>query len=744
MTTTQTPAAEDFFTGLPSEIQTVLIQAAVRVSRTNSNFDADIVRSDVGTVYELLDTLGASKPLRLLTGRDLNEGVCTLTDPRARALVAGDDEAAATASSQVRDLVSATVSQLRSQRKAERRAKPDPAVRERKRERDRITQVSEARDRHRQRAETLQEEVQALRARVSQLEEEQEETSRLLGATRQQVTTLRTHFTDPRALALALLDEIDATLNAPDHPAAQTASPLAPYAHLGLPVAPVALADTLQRSRGGSHASSTAQDIDGDDPGGEDGGTHRGARKFLTHFRELLHCLAAPNTPASRTEAGADRGLRVDVLGGGAEIGGSSVLLTAADTRILVDCGVRPRGGTAEDMRPPGYDRALAGRIDAVVITHAHNDHAGWVPALLAERPDVPVYATSATADLLATMWFDSAKVLARNGVTAYNDSDVRRALDAIRETNFRHPVRCGDLNFELFPAGHIVGAAGVIVIAGDQRVVVSGDVSAAGQETVGGFSASAAAQGADLLLLETTYAGDIRHQEPRAKVVRDFFATVDRVVERDGVVLVPAFALGRAQEVALLCARHAPGVPVLIDGLARAVTEVYERHPGPDGQVRAIFSSQVRRVPPGGTAEAARTFRGGVVITTSGMLNQGPAVTWARRVLPDVNSALMVVGYQDEESPGAKLLRLADRGGGQFMLPSQREAEPETVTVHADVARYQLGAHANAEELAGIVQRLQPRQLMPVHGERGSQAQFAARMRQRAQILVEPGTWAR
>lgn len=732
-------APGEFFAGLPVDLQHVLDQAAATVSALKQSFDPAAVRTDVALAYHVLDLLGTSQPLRVLTGKRLREHGLTVHETYARHLTGVDAGPAQAAAQRARDLVGREVTRLRSKRRAEKRTKDDVELRSARREADRLAHITEARDRHRARAEQAVAENRTLRSRVEQLEEDQEETARLLEASRQQVSALRAQLRQAPVLASALIQELDRALGAaPAHPADSTPSsgPLADYAHLTLPDPDALTADSPD------HAT---DEPSGDGP--EDGvgeavsrDDHTGPRRFLRHLRGLLAQLATPLAP--RVGVGSERTLKVDVLGGGAEIGGSCVLLTAAGTRILVDCGVRPRGSDAATMRPPGYERALAGDIDAVVITHAHNDHAGWVPALLTERRGVPVYATPATADLLATMWFDSAKVLARNGGDSYTAADVQRSLDAILETTFGNVVTVGDLTLELFPAGHIVGAAGVVVTAGEQRVVVSGDVSAAGQETVGGFTQPTSAQAADLLLLETTYAGDTRRHEPRAKVVKDFFATVERVVDRNGVVLVPAFALGRAQEVALLCARYAPDVPVLIDGLARAVTEVYERHPGPDGRVRDIFSAQVRRVSPGGTNEAARTFRGGVVITTSGMLNQGPAVTWARRVLPDVNSALMVVGYQDEESPGAKLLRLADRGGGQFSLPTQRGLEPESVTVNAEVDRYQLGAHANADELAAIAQRMQARALMPVHGETNSQAQFTLRMRQRSQTVVTPGLW--
>lgn len=447
---------------------------------------------------------------------------------------------------------------------------------------------------------------------------------------------------------------------------------------------------------------------------------------------------AAAETATVR-EAGS---VTVRVLGGGTEIGGSCVLITGGGTRLLVDAGTRPSGVDEDSMAPPDIAEVYRHPPDAVVVTHAHNDHAGWVPALLNRFPELPVFASTATCDLLGTMWADSAKVMARKAdndeswaggpLPPYAQSDVDVAVAALVDVPAGYERRIGALSFELFDAGHIIGATGVVVRAGDRRVVVSGDVSGPGQLSVGGLRLPESAIGADLLLLESTYAGAGK-PPPREAVVDQFVSDVDRILGDGGRVLVPAFALGRAQEIALICGKFLPDAEVLVDGLARDLSHAYRRHDGPGGQRVQVFTGRVRPVEPGRTRREIADKRPCVVVATSGMLTGGPAVGWAEAILPEPESGLMVVGYQDADSPGSRLLDLAAAGGGRLDLPGV----DEPLQVAAQIGSYRLGAHANEEDLVQIAAEARPRTLMLVHGRLSAQRRFADRLRLRRQHTV-------
>lgn len=472
--------------------------------------------------------------------------------------------------------------------------------------------------------------------------------------------------------------------------------------------------------------------------------------KNLQTLHEVLEiCFPAeaahPAMRSRRAVVGAQLELTVTPLGGGNEIGGSAILVEGGGRRILVDAGLHPDGSGPRDIQQ------VDGRLDGIVITHAHNDHAGYVPALVDRFRNVPVFCSDATASLLPTMWADSAKVMERSFAEAdasvraapplYGAAEVERAEDRIRDRPFQRTFSVGDLSLTLFPAGHILGAAGVVISAGDKRVVITGDISGLEDDylSVEPANLPGLVDGADLLVIETTYCQD-RHTQ-RKQQEQGLISAVRSVVNRRGRVLIPAFGLGRSQEVLMILRKHLPDVPVLVDGLAKDITAIYEKVAEDSGHELTIIGGQVNPVRNRG--REIQSFHSGVIVSTSGMLTGGPSVRWAKEILPDERAALLLCGYQDEEAPGRQLERLVNGQPGRrkLTLPDD-ELGTVDIEVRATVDKYALSAHADQPALLDIIERVHPRETMLVHGLPDKQAAFRRQLRDRGVATVPTARW--
>jgi Cft2 family RNA processing exonuclease len=299
-----------------------------------------------------------------------------------------------------------------------------------------------------------------------------------------------------------------------------------------------------------------------------------------------------------------------------------------------------------------------------------------------------------------------------------------------------------GDLELTLFPAGHILGAAGVVIAAGDRRVVVTGDLSGPDDRYLSVDPLHLPAglvTDADLLVIETTYCQ--AEHGPRASQQDGLVSTVQNVVGRRGRVLIPAFGLGRAQEVVMILRDRLPDVNVLVDGMAKDISIIYEKVAEQAGRELTILGGHVRQVD--NRYRQLEDFRAGVIVSTSGMLTGGPSVDWARRILPEERDALLLCGYQDEDAPGHALERLMQQGPGrrQFMLRDQRWGE-EVIDVRAEIHKYQLSAHADQRGLVDVIKQVRPKATMLVHGEPRNQRSFRERLKTLGVPTVPTSRW--
>jgi metallo-beta-lactamase family protein len=424
----------------------------------------------------------------------------------------------------------------------------------------------------------------------------------------------------------------------------------------------------------------------------------------------------------------------IEFLGAAGTVTGSRFLVDAPRSRVLLDCGLY-QGRKALRERNWAAFPVDAESIDAVVLSHAHVDHSGFLPGLYRAGFRGRVYATPGTTALCEIVLPDSARLQEEDAAYAnrkgfskhrpalplYGEKEAEEVLARFRPVPYGERVEVADgVTAELRPAGHILGAASVSLhVAGSEhRIAFSGDL---GRPSHPILNPPAPPAEADALLVESTY-GDRRHAD--ADVIERFASEVRATAERGGVVVIPAFAVDRTELVLLHLKRltlagEIPELPVYVDSpMALAALGVYrraiaERAP----EIRTALHGADDPFDWGGlvearSADASRAINAekgpAVIVSASGMATGGRVLHHLAQRLPDPRNSVLLVGFQTEETRGARLLEGARlvKMLGRYVPVRARVVDLAAFSVHADAAEILawLGAAPRAPEIAYVV----------------------------------------
>ncbi len=441
----------------------------------------------------------------------------------------------------------------------------------------------------------------------------------------------------------------------------------------------------------------------------------------------------------------------VEFLGAAGTVTGSKFLVEAAGRRLLVDCGLYQG---LEDLRERNWASLPVdpGRIDTVVLTHAHIDHTGYLPRLCKDGFRGPVHATRATADLARIMLPDSGH-LQEEEAAYHNKRGTSRHTPALplytAEEGLAAALRIAgapyDAPLDLAPgvrvtfarAGHIIGSASVSVELGEgsgrRRVVFSGDV---GRRDAPILPDPAPIGDADFVVVESTY-GDRRHAPD--SIADQLERAVRTAVARGGAIVVPAFAVGRSQELlyhlsALARAGRIPKLPTYLDSpMAIDATVIYWTHPEEfdEAMRRRVFQGdspfqygELRLTRTPADSRAINAVTGPVlIIAASGMATGGRVLHHLRQRLPDPKTTVLLVGYQAEGTRG-RLLQDGARSVRIFGEEVPVRARVETI--------HGLSAHADADGLVAWLRTATrpPKRVVVVHGDAKPATALAERVR--------------
>ncbi len=433
--------------------------------------------------------------------------------------------------------------------------------------------------------------------------------------------------------------------------------------------------------------------------------------------------------------------IRIVSLGGFREVGRSCLLVQTQNSRVLIDCGVN--ASTGDPLKAYPYINMMGfpiDQIDAVVISHGHIDHMGFLPYLFAYGYDGPVYCTPPTRDIMVLLQQDYVNLAKKSlGMEPiYTKKDVHKELRNVITVDYEEVVDITpEIKMTLYNSGHILGSASVHLHIGEgaHNLVYSSDMKF-------GFTklfepANTRFPRLETLLIESTYGGRNDAQANRYEVERNLFTTIQRCIERKGKVLIPVFAVGRSQEILLVLeefARRNPdfNVPIYIDGMVLEASAIHTAYPEflRDQLQRRIlserspFENPLIKVAKGTSKEEIVNGEPCIILAPSGMMSGGPSLEYFRMMADEPKNQLVFVGYQSALSLGSKIQR------GQKEIPVLGDnGKVKTLNVDLEVVTTEgFSGHSDRSQLMAYLKNLRPtpERVITMHGDWGKTEEFA------------------
>jgi KH/beta-lactamase-domain protein len=441
-----------------------------------------------------------------------------------------------------------------------------------------------------------------------------------------------------------------------------------------------------------------------------------------------------------------DQWVRVTMLGCCREVGRAAFLLTTPESRVLIDCGEKP--DNSANNAPYLYVPEIhpLSQLDAVVLTHAHLDHCALVPLLFKYGYDGPVYSTPPTRDLSAMLQLDYLDVVSKEDrKIPYSSAEVKSYIKHSITLNYGSVTDIApDIKLTFHNAGHILGSAIAHFHVGDglYNIAFTGDFNYSKSRLFN--PATNQFPRLEALFMESTYGGSNDIQPARSDAEEKLYDTVNTVLLRGGKVIIPAFSVGRSQEVMLaleegIRREKIPTTKIFLDGMIREATAIHTTYPE---YLNSDLRNQIFKeglnpflascfVPVDSADVRNRVISGdpSVIITTSGMLNGGPVMEYLSELAADERNALVFVGYQADGTLGRRIQK------GWREVPVGRR---ETIVINLEIVTIDgFSGHSDRRQLINYVGHVQPKpeKIFTIHGDENNTIDLASSLYKRYHI---------
>ena len=436
-------------------------------------------------------------------------------------------------------------------------------------------------------------------------------------------------------------------------------------------------------------------------------------------------------------------------LGGVKQVGRSCFVVVTPETKVMLDCGLNPGEMSGLDAYPRlDWFNFDLDDLDAVVISHAHIDHQGFLPTLFKYGYRGPVYCTEPTLPLMILLQTDSVKIANSNGTyLPYASRDVNEVIKHCITLPYGKPTDISpDVTITLNNAGHIMGSATVhLNISGAHNILYSGDYKYARTQLLD--SAVSMYPRVETLITESTYGNTTDVMPDQQSVYRGFTESINKTLMDGGKVLLPVPAVGRAQEIMLVMAKEMKEgrlieSPIYIEGMiseASAIHMSYAHYLGSDvrksvSQGINPFQSEYFTVISGyGKRDDILSDENpAIVMATSGMLEGGPSVEYFKELAPDPKNKIMFVSYQINGTLGRRVLD----GAMSEVSMMDKSGKVKVVPVRCQTQKIDgFSGHSDFNQILNFVSRIRPKRVLVNHGEKSKSENVASAIYSRLKI---------
>jgi uncharacterized protein len=436
-------------------------------------------------------------------------------------------------------------------------------------------------------------------------------------------------------------------------------------------------------------------------------------------------------------------------LGGVKQVGRSCFIVMTRESKIMLDCGINPGEASGLNAYPRiDWFNFNLDELDAVIISHAHIDHQGFLPTLFKFGYKGPIYCTEPTLPLMNLLQMDSVKISKSNGTyLPYESRDVNEVIKHCITLPYGKPTDISpDITISLNNAGHIMGSATVhLNISGAHNILYSGDYKYARTQLLD--SALSIYPRVETLITESTYGNTVDIMPDQTVVYRNFTETINRTLTEGGKVLIPVPAVGRAQEIMLVIDKEMREgrlieCPIYIEGMiseASAIHMSYAHYLGYD--VRKSVSQGINPFQSeyftvinghGKRDEVFSDENAAIIMATSGMLEGGPSVEYFKEIAPSPNNKILFVSYQINGTLGRRVLD----GTMNEVSMLDKNGKVKVVPVRCQTQKMDgFSGHSDFNQIMSFVAKTRPKRVLVNHGERSKSDNVASAIYSRLKI---------